>query len=139
MRVADVIINRPAKQLHKPLSYVLPAKFGEVHVGTRVLVPLGGSREEGIIIGYSELSEDINYTLRSIIQVLDSTPWYTPEMMDTARKLSEYYLCSYGDALRLFTIHKTLKSYDAPKEEWLVIDPNFSVDTIGERKKEKAA
>ena len=24
MRVAQVIINRPAKQLHKPLSYLMP-------------------------------------------------------------------------------------------------------------------
>ncbi len=30
MRVAQVIINRPAKQLHKPLSYLMPEKFGNV-------------------------------------------------------------------------------------------------------------
>ena len=51
MRVASIIINRPAKQLHKPLSYLLPEKFGDVKAGTRVLVPLGGSREEGILLG----------------------------------------------------------------------------------------
>ena len=51
MRVAQVIINRPAKQLHKPLSYLMPEKFGNVLPGTRVLIPLGHSREEGILIG----------------------------------------------------------------------------------------
>ena len=45
MRVAQVIINRPAKQLHKPLSYLMPEKFGNVLPGTRVLIPLGHSRE----------------------------------------------------------------------------------------------
>ena len=40
----------------------------------------------------------------------------------------EYYLFSYGDALRLFTVNKTLKSYEAPKEEWLVVMPDFSID-----------
>ena len=55
MRVAQVIINRPAKQLHKPLSYLMPEKFGNVLPGTRVLIPLGHSREEGILIGYKEL------------------------------------------------------------------------------------
>ena len=116
MRVASIIINRPTKQLHKPLSYVLPDRFGNIMPGTRVLVPLGGSREEGILVGYEELSEKPDFTLRSIIQVLDSEPWFTTEMMDTARRISQYYLCSYGDALRLFTVHKTLKSYDARRE-----------------------
>ena len=76
MRVASIIINRPAKQLHKPLSYLLPEKFGDVKAGTRVLVPLGGSREEGIVIGYEELLEKPTFTLRSIIDILDSDPWF---------------------------------------------------------------
>ena len=110
MRVAQVIINRPAKQLHKPLSYLMPEKFGNVLPGTRVLIPLGNSREEGILIGYEELLEPPEFKLRNIVQVLDNEPWFTPEMMDTARRLNEYYLFSYGDALRLFTVNKTLKS-----------------------------
>lgn len=137
MRVAQIIINRPAKQLHKPLSYLMPEKFGTVLPGTRVLVPLGNSREEGILIGYTELMESPEFTLRNIVQILDSEPWFTPEMMDTARRLNEYYLCSYGDALRLFTVHKTLKSYEAPKEEWLVVTPDFSVDQFSARKRKQ--
>ena len=137
MRVAQVIINRPAKQLHKPLSYLMPEKFGNVLPGTRVLIPLGHSREEGILIGYDELVEPPEFTLRNIVQVLDSEPWFTPEMMDTARRLNEYYLFSYGDALRLFTVNKTLKSYEAPKEEWLVVMPEFSVAQFSERKKKQ--
>ena len=137
MRVAQVIINRPAKQLHKPLSYLMPEKFGNVLPGTRVLIPLGHSREEGILIGYDELVEPPEFNLRNIVQVLDSEPWFTPEMMDTARRLNEYYLFSYGDALRLFTVNKTLKSYEAPKEEWLVVMPEFSVAQFSERKKKQ--
>ncbi|WP_456156191.1 replication restart helicase PriA [Veillonella sp.] len=137
MRVASIIINRPAKQLHKPLSYLLPEKFGDVKAGTRVLVPLGGSREEGILIGYEELLETPKFTLRSIIDVLDSDPWFTTEMMDTAKQISKYFLCSFGDALRLFTVHKTLKSYDAPKEEWLVVTPEFNIDQLSPKKRKQ--
>lgn len=137
MRVASIIINRPTKQLHKPLSYVLPDRFGNIMPGTRVLVPLGGSREEGILVGYEELSEKPDFTLRSIIQVLDSEPWFTTEMMDTARRISQYYLCSYGDALRLFTVHKTLKSYDAPREEWLVVKPEFNLEQVPLKRKKQ--
>ena len=88
---------------------MLPEKFGNVKAGTRVLVSLGGGREEGIVIGYEELLEKPTFTLRSIIDILDSDPWFTREMMDTAQKISRYFLCSFGDALRLFTVHKTLK------------------------------
>ena len=137
MRVASIIINRPAKQLHKPLSYLLPEKFGDVKAGTRVLVPLGGSREEGILIGYEELLEKPNFTLRSIIDILDSDPWFTSEMMDTAKQISNYFLCSFGDALRLFTVHKTLKSYDAPKEEWLVVTAEFNIDQVSPKKRKQ--
>ena len=137
MRVASIIINRPAKQLHKPLSYLLPEKFGDVKAGTRVLVPLGGSREEGILIGYEELLEKPNFTLRSIIDILDSDPWFTSEMMDTAKQISKYFLCSFGDALRLFTVHKTLKSYDAPKEEWLVVTAEFNLDQVSPKKRKQ--
>ena len=77
MKVADIIINRPAKQLHKPFSYAVPEKFGTIAPGTRVLVPLGGSREEGILIGYHEEAEPLSYTVKSIIQVLDQEPWFT--------------------------------------------------------------
>lgn len=137
MRVASIIINRPAKQLYKPLSYLLPEKFGEVKAGTRVLVPLGGSREEGILIGYEDLLEKPGFTLRSIIDILDSDPWFTQEMMNTAQKISRYFLCSFGDALRLFTVHKTLKSYDAPKEEWLVVTSEFTIDQLSPKKRKQ--
>ena len=82
MRVAKVIINRPAKQLHKPLSYLMPEKFGNVLPGTRVLIPLGNSREEGILIGYEELLEPPEFKLRNIVQVLDNEPWFTPVLED---------------------------------------------------------
>ena len=82
MRVAKVIINRPAKQLHKPLSYLMPEMFGNVLPGTRVLIPLGNSREEGILIGYEELLEPPEFKLRNIVQVLDNEPWFTPVLED---------------------------------------------------------
>ncbi len=47
MRLGEIIINRPAKQLNKPLTYEIPDSFGEVPIGTRVAVPLGASKEEG--------------------------------------------------------------------------------------------
>ena len=114
MQLGKIIINRPAKQLNKPLTYEIPESFGNIPVGTRVAVPLGASREEGILVGYSEMKE-MPFVVKPILSVLDPTPWFSSEMLATARKLSEYYLCTFAEALSLFTVDKSkLKSYDRP-------------------------
>ena len=106
MLLGEIIINRPAKQLNKPLTYEIPESFGHVAIGTRVSVPLGASRDEGILVGYSTI-ENPPFKIKKIIDVLDSVPWFSPEMMNTSRKLSEYYMCTFAEALSLFTVDKS--------------------------------
>lgn len=137
MRLGEIIINRPAKQLNKPLTYEIPDSFGEVPIGTRVAVPLGASKEEGILVGYSDI-ENPSFVIKPILSVLDPTPWFSSEMLSTARKLSEYYLCTFAEALSLFTVDKSkLKSYDRPKIEWLVPKDSFHVELFGVRKQKQ--
>ena len=137
MQLGEIIINRPAKQLNKPLTYEIPESFGKVPVGTRVAVPLGASREEGILVGYSEMKE-MPFVVKPILSVLDPTPWFSSEMLATARKLSEYYLCTFAEALSLFTVDKSkLKSYDRPKIEWLVPSSSFHIGLFEPRKQKQ--
>lgn len=137
MRLGEIIINRPAKQLNKPLTYEIPESFGDVPVGTRVAVPLGASKEEGILVGYCNI-ETPSFVIKPILAVLDPTPWFSSEMMSTARKLSEYYLCTFAEALSLFTVDKSkLKSYDRPKMEWLVPKESFHVGLFSEKKRKQ--
>ena len=137
MQLGEIIINRPAKQLNKPLTYEIPESFGNIPVGTRVAVPLGASREEGILVGYSEMKE-MPFVVKPILSVLDPTPWFSSEMLATARKLSEYYLCTFAEALSLFTVDKSkLKSYDRPKIEWLVPSSSFHIGLFEPRKQKQ--
>lgn len=137
MRLGEIIINRPAKQLNKPLTYEIPDSLGNVPIGTRVAVPLGASKEEGILIGYCDI-ENPSFVIKPILAVLDPTPWFSTEMLRTARKLSEYYLCTLAEALSLFTVDKSkLKSYDRPKIEWLVPKDSFHVELFGVRKQKQ--
>ena len=137
MQLGEIIINRPAKQLNKPLTYEIPESFGNVPLGTRVAVPLGASREEGILVGYSEMKE-MPFVVKPILSVLDPTPWFSSEMLATARKLSEYYLCTFAEALSLFTVDKSkLKSYDRPKIEWLVPSSSFHIGLFEPRKQKQ--
>lgn len=136
MRVAEVIINRPAKKMNSPFSYAVPEHLGTIMPGTRVAVPLGRTREEGILIGYRELEEVPSYQIKPIQAVLDKEPWFTPEMLATAKRLSEYYLCALSEALSLFTIDKKqLKSYERPKEQWLLVEPWFKPEHIPPKRK----
>ena len=116
--VADIIVNRPAKQLNRTFIYLLPKGQTRIARGTRVLIPLRTTKEEGIVLRTYVLQERPSYQLKRIQLILDpDKPWFTEEMLGTANRLSHYYLCTYSEALSLFTIiKKKTKTYERPKE-----------------------
>ncbi|MDF2874188.1 MAG: priA [Sporomusa sp.] len=112
---AQVIVNIPTRSLDKPFSYIIPAHLPGIGVGSRVLVPFSNRKVEGFIIG---LALENTEGLKPILDVLDDYPWFDSNMLETAKWLSEYYLCSLGEAMRLFIPGqsgiKTQKAYQAP-------------------------
>ncbi len=48
----------------------------------------------------TEVSQE--YECKKILATLDTKPWFDREMLATAKWLSEYYLCSPAEAMRLF-------------------------------------
>ena len=103
IRIAEVCINVQASRLRHPFSYILPQEYSYIGAGWRVVVPFGSSDSEGFVleIRIPEPTEDLT-VLKSIKDVPDEEPWFDEEMLATARWLSEYYVCSLGEALRLF-------------------------------------
>lgn len=51
--VADVLINITAKQLRQLFTYAVPDRL-DVKVGSRVIVPFGPRRVEGIVLDIHE-------------------------------------------------------------------------------------
>ncbi|MDY3983008.1 MAG: primosomal protein N' [Veillonellaceae bacterium] len=135
--VADIIVNRPAKQLNRTFIYLLPKGQTRIARGTRVLIPLGTTKEEGIVLRTYVLQERPSYQLKRIQLILDpDKPWFTEEMLGTANRLSHYYLCTYSEALSLFTINKKkTKTYERPKEEWFSASPFCQVEQLPKRKR----
>lgn len=126
--IANILINRPSKRLNKTFSYEIPKDLQEVGPGWRCIVPFAGKMEEGIVISVEEVKrEDLTYKLLPIHSTVDSFPWFSPEMMKTALWISQYYLCTYVEALRLFLIDKkgmkTLSFYE-------IIWPNVPEDNV---------
>ncbi|MFH0947508.1 MAG: primosomal protein N' [Elusimicrobiota bacterium] len=75
-----------------------------VQIGCRVVVPFGKKKLIGFVVGIVEQKSQkprINSGLRKIIKVVDAEPLINDELINLAKWLSEYYLCSLGNALNL--------------------------------------
>lgn len=104
--IAEIIINTTAKRLQQTFSYTVPDHL-TVGIGSRVIVPFGFRREEGIVVAlHEELEEPADFTLKPIEGLLSSQTGFREEMIETALWIRDYYVCNLSDALRLFMIDK---------------------------------
>lgn len=102
-QIADICINVQASRLRRPFSYIVPAEFDFVAPGWRVVVPFGSSTAEGFVLSMRlSTAEDDLRSLKSLSDAPDDEAWFDAEMLATASWMSEYYVCSLGEALRLF-------------------------------------
>jgi primosomal protein N' (replication factor Y) len=107
-RIAEICINVQASRLRRPFSYIIPDSFDYVAPGCRVVVPFGASTAEGFVLTVRSVSDDEELRgLKLISDAPDDEAWFDEEMLTTARWLSDYYVCSLGEALRLFVPGKS--------------------------------
>ena len=102
--LAEIVINRPSKHLDRTFTYHIPEGM-TLGVGWRVVVPFAHRTEEGIVLSVRE-DEKTNFKICDIAAPVDEYPWFSPEMLELARWISLYYMCTYIEALRLFLIDK---------------------------------
>jgi primosomal protein N' (replication factor Y) len=108
-RVARVVFS---EGLADALDYAIPESLREhVQVGRRLRVPLGRSNRG--VVGYcvavfeSELDrrkEDSQqstrrFRLKDVLSVVDKAPLISPTMVRLAEWMSDFYLCTWGQAL----------------------------------------
>lgn len=79
----------------EPLTYDLPAGVAAGR-GMRVLVPLGNRTLAGTIV---EIDAPGVEGMKTLLEVLEQTPTFSPEMLELTRRVAEYYLCSWGEVL----------------------------------------
>ena len=103
MRRAEVFVNIPVKSIAKAYSYAVPDALSFLAAGWRVLVPFGGRSVEGFVVAvHEEAGGRQGYELKEVIAAVDEEAWFTPEMMETALWIADFYLCSPAEAMRLF-------------------------------------
>ncbi len=81
-------------------DYAIPDNLVDsLQAGARVLVPLGRQRRmTGYCIGI-KTGSTWGKQLRPIVSVLDVPPLMTPDILQLARWISDYYVCELGAAL----------------------------------------
>lgn len=100
MLIAEVLINRTSKKLDKTFSYFIPPELDFITTGYRVIVPFAEKKEEGIVLSIHDTTPD--RPLLMIYESIGVIPYFTSGMLWLAKRISEYYLCTRLDALRLF-------------------------------------
>lgn len=88
----EVLVEIKNKHVDKNFTYLVPKNLrSEVAIGKRVLVPFGPQTIEGYILNVLESS---NVNAREILDVIDSEPVLTEEMLDLGLFLKEKTLSS---------------------------------------------
>ena len=97
--VAEIIINRLAKDLNRIFDYLVPENMGNtIKIGARVFVPFGpkNTQIEGFVIGFKKSSEFAN---KEIIKIEDFP--LTEENIELARIMARRYFCNISECIKL--------------------------------------
>jgi len=72
----------------------------EVEVGARVLVPFGGQRLVGVVVGVHDTAPEAGVEVKAVEVVLDEAALLPEESMELARWIAAYYVAPLGEVLR---------------------------------------
>jgi primosomal protein N' (replication factor Y) len=94
MTVARVIVDVPSRDTDRTFDYLIPDRLiGWVEVGSRVAVPFGGRKLQGIVTGLAEDAE-VEYTkLKPLDDLMDAVPPLSQELVELGKWISKRWLC----------------------------------------------
>jgi primosomal protein N' (replication factor Y) len=94
-KYCDVALPIP---LDRAFTYDL-GRF-EVEVGARVIVPFGGQRLVGVVVGLHDTSPGDEVEVKPVEQVLDEAALLPEELMELGKWIASYYCAPLGEVLR---------------------------------------
>ncbi len=95
----EVVFNLP---LEGPFSYRLPGDCGlspSGLKGCRVSAPFGRRKLTGWVVGVSDTLPPGIEEAREVFRILDEEPLFDEKLLDLARWMASFYLCTLGEAL----------------------------------------
>jgi primosomal protein N' (replication factor Y) len=91
----DVALPVPLDQ-----SFTYELRGLEVEVGARVLVPFGGQRLVGVVVGVHDVAPEGDVEVKAVEVVLDEAALLPDELMELAKWIAGYYVAPLGEVLR---------------------------------------
>ncbi|QJD83469.1 primosomal protein N' [Cohnella herbarum] len=101
MTVARVIVDVPSRDTDRTFDYLIPDRLsGWVEIGSRVAVPFGPRKLQGIVTGLASDAEVEYAKLKPIEEVLDAIPPLSAELVELGVWISKRWLCPLTVALQ---------------------------------------
>ena len=134
MKIIELLIEHNNYSLNRPFSYVY---YGDKPIdrGYRVLVTFNHQELVGYVLkvmesnkSIKELEEELGFEINEIIDVIDSSPLLTEDLMQLADQVSDYYLASKISVLQTMlppSLSPRKSALKAPKiayDQYVVID-----------------
>lgn len=93
-----------ANAIQQTFTYRVPERLNFLSAGWRVDIPFKTRKVDGFVMSVQEVDDAtiFDYELKDIENVIDDEAWFTPMMMNSARWLSEFYLCPLSQTMGLF-------------------------------------
>ena len=111
-----------ALPFRKAFTYSVPKELQEfAKVGVRAVAPFGKRTLTGFIINIPESISLHKDEIRPITDILDDKPIFTNKTLKFFEWISDYYLCSLGEALKLVVPQGT----DIETKRKIVVDKDF--------------
>jgi primosomal protein N' (replication factor Y) len=85
-----------------PLDRAFTYELGELEaeVGARVMVPFGGQRLVGVVVGLHDLKPGYEVEVKRVQQVMDEAALLPDELMELGKWIAAYYCAPLGEVLR---------------------------------------
>ncbi len=101
MTVARVIVDVPSRDTDRTFDYAIPERLCEwVEVGSRVAVPFGPRKLQGIVTALADDAEVDRGRLKPLEEVLDAMPPLSAELVALGEWISRRWLCPLTVALQ---------------------------------------
>lgn len=95
MLYAKVVLGLPVEG---PFDYLVPMGFSKkIKAGSRVWVNFRNKKILGYVVALSAKTKIKN--VKSVLEIIDSTPVLNKNMLSLTQGLSRYYCCSWGEAI----------------------------------------
>lgn len=98
-RFAQVVLTREHERLNRLFRYLVPADLSPPpQIGSRVWVPFNQEHLDGFVVGFTDQAP--THEAKAIAQVLGQGPVFSPEQIELAQWMAEYYVCPLVRALK---------------------------------------